>query len=169
MSGFYLSNTRISIVLKLTRLLFHSYYLKQYNNRWFVFGLNSDNQDPNWNLALDRIESLSETALNYKPSETDWEDYFFDLVGVTRPEGVELQEIVLKFSPEVAPYVITKPIHPSQKHKNEPTGLKVKIKVITDYEFERLILSFGEQIKVISTQDFKEHIFHRLKSAGGLY
>src|SRR5690606_41034294 len=95
-------------------------YLKQYNNRWFVFGLNADNQVANWNLALDRIESLFEAALKYKPSETDWEEYFFDLVGVTRPEGVELQEIVLKFSSEVAPSVVTKPIHPSQKHKNDP-------------------------------------------------
>jgi len=150
-------------------ITFHPYYLKQYNNRWFVFGLNADNQVSNWNLALDRIESLSETALKYKPSNTDWEDYFFDLVGVTRSEGVELQEIILKFSPEVAPYVITKPIHPSQKHKNEPTGLEVKIKVIPNYELERLILSFGEQVKVISPQDFKERISQRLKSAGSLY
>ena len=97
---------------------------------------------PNWNLALDRIESLSETAHKFKSSETDWEEYFFDLVGVTRPESGNLQGIVLKFSPEVAPYVITKPIHPSQKHKNDPTGLEVKIKVIPNFELERLILSF---------------------------
>jgi predicted DNA-binding transcriptional regulator YafY len=150
-------------------IIFHPHYLKQYNNRWFVFGLNSDNQVPNWNLALDRIESLSETALKYKPSEIDWEEYFFDLVGVTRPENGKLQEIVLKFSPEVAPYVITKPIHPSQKHKNDPTGLEVKIKVIPNFELERLILSFGEQVKVISPQDFKERISQRLKEANRLY
>lgn len=150
-------------------ITFHPYYLKQYNNRWFVFGLNSDNQFPNWNLALDRIESLSETAIKYKPSETDWEDYFFDLVGVTRSENGNLQDVVLKFSPEVAPYVITKPIHPSQKHKNDPTGLEVKIKVIPNFELERLILCFGEQVKVISPQNFKERISQRLKSAGRLY
>lgn len=150
-------------------ITFHPYYLKQYNNRWFVLGLNAENQTPNWNLALDRIENVSETTLKYIPSNTDWEDYFFDLVGVTRPEGVELQEIVLKFSSEVAPYVITKPLHPSQKHKNEPTGLEVKIKVIPNFELERLILSFGEQVKVISPQDFKERISKRLKSAGRHY
>lgn len=150
-------------------ITFHPYYLKQYNNRWFVFGLNSDNQIPNWNLALDRIEFLSETAQKCKQSETDWEEYFFDLVGVTRTESRNLQEIVLKFSPEVAPYVITMPIHPSQKHKNDPTGLEVKIKVIPNFELERLILSFGEQVKVISPQDFKERISQRLKSACSQY
>lgn len=150
-------------------ITFHPYYLKQYNNRWFVFGLNSVNQVPKWNLALDRIESLSETAQKYERTDTDWEDYFLELVGVTRPEGVVLQEINLKFSPEVAPYVITKPLHPSQKHKNDTTGLDVKIKVIPNFELERLILSFGEQVKVISPPDFKERISQRLKSADRLY
>ncbi|MBD8489737.1 WYL domain-containing protein [Echinicola sp. CAU 1574] len=146
-------------------ITFHPYFLKQYNNRWFAFGLNSDNLVPNWNLALDRIESLSETSLKYKPSKTDWEEYFYDLVGVTRPESVELQEIVLKFTPEVSSYVITKPIHPSQKHKNDPSGLDVRIKVIPNFELERLVLSFGEQVEVIFPQDFKERIAHRLNSA----
>ena len=150
-------------------ITFHPYYLKQYNNRWFVFGLNADNQVSNWNLALDRIEDLSETNIKYQSSATDWEEYFYDLVGVTRPEGTELQEIVLKFSPEVAPYIITKPLHPSQKHKNDPTGLEVRIKVIPNFELERLVLSFAEQVKVISPQDFKERISQRLSSSGRLY
>lgn len=150
-------------------ITFHPYYLKQYNNRWFVFGLNSDNQVPNWNLALDRIESLSETDIKYQISETDWEDYFFDIVGVTRPEGIALEEVVLKFSPEAAPYIITKPIHPSQKHKNDPTGLEVKIKVIPNFELEKLILSFGEQVTVVSPKDFKERISKRIKSGSRHY
>ncbi len=151
------------------QITFHPYYLKQYNNRWFVFGLNSDNQIPNWNLALDRIESLIECNFKYKPSGTDWEEYFFDIIGVTRPLNVEMQEIFLEFSPEVAPYVITKPIHPTQKHKIKTTGLEVKIKVIPNFELERLILSFGDQVKVISPQNFKEHIYQRIEHAIQLY
>lgn len=150
-------------------ITFHPYYLKQYNNRWFAFGLNSDNEISSWNLALDRIEDIAETNIKYQSSPADWEEYFYDIVGVTRPEGNELQEIVLKFSPEVAPYIITKPIHPSQKHKNDPTGLEVRIKIIPNFELERLVLSFGEQVKVVSPLDFKERIAERLKSAGRLY
>ncbi|MCR9155515.1 MAG: WYL domain-containing protein [Bacteroidetes bacterium] len=150
-------------------ITFHPHYLKQYNTRWFAFGLNSHNQASKWNLALDRIKSLSETSLKYKLSEIDWEEYFYDLVGVTRPDGVELREIILRFTPELAPYIITKPIHPSQKHKNDPTGLEVRIKVIPNFELERLILSFAEQVKVISPPDFKERISQRLNSANRLY
>ncbi|MFZ1790709.1 MAG: WYL domain-containing protein [Saprospiraceae bacterium] len=148
---------------------YHPYYLKQYNNRWFSFGLNSDNQVPNWNLALDRIESLNETSLKYRPSEIDWDEYFYDFIGVTRPEGVDIQEIVLIFTLDVAPYVITKPIHPSQKYSHGPSGLEVKIKVIPNFELERLILSFGEQVNVVSPMDLKERILQRLKLAESLY
>src|SRR5690606_38229782 len=102
-------------------------YLKQYNNRWFAFGLNADNQIATWNLALDRIEAIEETNLKYRQSETDWEDYFFDIVGVTRSEGAEIQEIKLNFSADVAPYVLTKPLHPSQKHQHSLNGLEVRI------------------------------------------
>lgn len=150
-------------------IIFHPYYLKQFNSRWFAFGFNALNKNPSWNLALDRIESLSETSLKYQSSELDWKDYFYDLVGVTRPENVELQEVVLMFSPEVAPYVITKPIHPSQKQKEYQSGLEIRIKVIPNFELEKLILSFGEQVKVIKPQDFKERISQRLNLANDLY
>lgn len=150
-------------------ITFHPYYLKQYNSRWFVFGLNEDKKIPSWNLALDRIESIAETNSNYEASETDWEDYFYDLVGVTRPENIVVQEIILKFSPEVAPYIITKPIHPSQKHRNDPSGLEVRIKVIPNFELEKLVLSFGEQVKVISPLVFKERISQRLRLANSQY
>ena len=150
-------------------IIFHPYFLKQYNNRWFAFGLNSDFQVANWNLALDRIEDLKETSFKYQPTTTDWEDYFFDLVGVTLTEGVRVQDIILYFTPEVAPYVITKPIHPSQKQKNSPAGLEVRIRVIPNFELERLVLSFGEQVKIIGPQDFKDRIAHRINAATRYY
>lgn len=150
-------------------IIFHPYYLKQYNNRWFVFGLNAENQIPTWNLALDRIETLDETVLKYNFYENDWEDYFFDIIGVTRTVDSQLEEIILNFSPEVAPYVITKPLHPSQRHKNEPNALEVKIKVIPNFELERLILSFGEQVQVVSPKKFKERISKRLTQAKNQY
>lgn len=150
-------------------LIFHPYYLKQYNTRWFVLGLNADNNISSWNLALDRIENISELDIKYVPSSIDWDEYFYDLIGVTRPEGVGLEQIILKFTPQVAPYVITKPIHPSQINKADPSGLEVKIKVVPNFELERLILSFGEQVQVISPLKFKECIRLRLKLANELY
>ena len=150
-------------------VIFHPYYLKQFNNRWFVFGLNPDVENIYWNLALDRIESLSETSLEYTPTDNDWDDYFYDIVGVTRPQGVDIQEVVLNFSPVLAPYILTKPIHPSQKDKNEPSGLEVRIKVIPNIELIKLLLSFGDQVEVISPEHLRDTIKESLKKAYHCY
>lgn len=148
---------------------FHPYHLKQYNNRWFVFGYNDFAKTAYWNMALDRIKKIEESETKYIETDVDWEEYFFDLVGVTKKTDDVLQEVKLWFSPSQAPYVITKPIHPTQKHKNTEDGLEVTIQVVLNYELERLILSFGETVKVISPKVFQKQILERLKKSVDLY
>jgi len=150
-------------------LSFHPYFLKQFNDRWFVLGLNEENEIPHWNLAIDRIEEIVETDLLHKPSDIEWESHFYDIIGVTRPEGGEIQQVELNFTHAITPYVITKPLHPSQKHKKTEAGLEVRIKVIPNYELQKLILSFGEEVVVISPLELREQISTRLKQAISKY
>jgi len=150
-------------------IVFHPYYLKQYNNRWFVFGLNEERETPYWNIALDRIEKIEETNLEYKFDTIDWEDYFYDIIGVTMPENKNIQEVILKFSNELAPYIITKPIHPSQKHKLEEDGLTVRISIIPNYEFERLIMSFGDSVTILEPKYLREILFEHFSNAKNKY
>ena len=93
----------------------HPYYLKQFNNRWFLFGLN-DQYKTISNLALDRIIDFENLKKKYiKNKDIDFNEYFEDIIGVTMPENGKLTKIELLFSNEEAPYVLTKPIHGSQK------------------------------------------------------
>lgn len=64
--------------------IYHPYHLKQYNGRWFAFGHNPTFEQPIQNLALDRVISLEEMPDPYHFMEIDWEDYFADIVGVTK-------------------------------------------------------------------------------------
>jgi predicted DNA-binding transcriptional regulator YafY len=149
---------------------FHPYYLKQYNNRWFVFGLNEKLNIPTWNLALDRIISLEECSKIYIDSNIDWEDHFYDIIGVTRNMDEEVEEIELLFSKEQADYIQTKPLHPSQKTKLKDMGeLKVVLKLIPNFELEMALLSFGEKVKVIKPEILKEKIRNRLEEALNQY
>lgn len=141
---------------------FHPYYLKQYNSRWFVFGLNEELNISTWNLALDRIENVSHLRASYRQCEIDWYDYFYEIIGVTKMPGEEVQEIVLEFSEVSAPYVKTKPIHPTQKTEKKDGKLIVRIKVIPNYELESQILSFGENVKVLAPSDLKKRIETKL-------
>lgn len=148
------------------QLEFHPYYLKQYNNRWFVFGLNKMLGIEKWNLALDRIHGIKEVDEKYVDSKIDWEDHFYDIIGVTMPENGEVEEVELLFSAEQANYIKTKPLHPTQKDYVQENGdLLVKIKVIPNFELEMKLLSFANKVKVIGPKDLKDKIIQRLRAA----
>ncbi|GGH14810.1 WYL domain-containing protein [Sphingobacterium alkalisoli] len=137
------------------------YHLREYNNRWFLFGRNKGY--PNLtNLALDRILSIDEGKHTYiENTEWNFEEYFEDIVGVSF-ESKSVEKIRLWFSPAAAPYVISKPLHGSlRKISNNETGLIIEIEVIPNFELETLILSYGEQTKVLSPESFRNKIKHR--------
>jgi predicted DNA-binding transcriptional regulator YafY len=146
-------------------LNFHPYHLKQFNNRWFVFGLNQNLDAPAWNLALDRITSIIEIHDVYIEDDTDWDFYFSEIIGVSKPYQTDEVEVQLLFSAKQSPYIKTKPIHETQKHYEVEEGLLVKIKVIPNFELEQLILSFGDGVKVVSPIHLKEKIFSRIQNS----
>ena len=145
------------------QLTFHPYHLKQFNNRWFVFGLNANLNAPAWNLALDRITNIIEIQDVYVEDFSDWDYFFSEIIGVSKPFDQNEEEIHLLFSKRQAPYIITKPIHETQKHYELEDGLLVKIKVIPNFELEQLILSFGEGVKVLLPVHLKEKISDRIE------
>jgi predicted DNA-binding transcriptional regulator YafY len=151
-------------------LVLHPYYLKQYNNRWFLFGLN-DKYKSISNMALDRIVSFETITLKYiKNKSINFNEYFEDIIGVTMPDKVKLTKIELLFTNEEAPYVLTKPIHGSQKKKkHDENGLIVSIEVIPNIEFEKLILSFGDKVKVMSPKKISDLFKSKYISAAKLY
>lgn len=150
-----------------TELIFHPYYLKQYNGRWFVFGFNPETQRSDWNLALDRIISIGEVDENYIINTViDWEEYFEDIIGVTKPTDGKAQKIILLFYGITGKYIESKPIHGSQKSKwVEPTVLQVELDVIVNFELERLILSYCDTLKIIEPLDLRERISKRILKA----
>lgn len=149
----------------------HPYYLKQYNNRWFLFGLNSVNLKPFWNLAIDRIESIRRSKEKYQSNKyIDWNEYFDDMIGVTKPEGAEIEKIVLEVYGKTANYFITNPLHSSQKTKIENKNLtRIELNLIINYELERLILSYSDSIKVVEPKRLVKEIKKRIENSHSLY
>jgi predicted DNA-binding transcriptional regulator YafY len=149
-------------------VIIHPYYLKQYNNRWFLFGYYPETGYYNWNLALDRIEDISEVKEEYKPNtEINWIDYFDDIIGVTKTIGASIEEIVLHFKGKAGKYVVNKPLHDSQQLPKwlEPDLLEVKLDLVINFELKRLILSYGPDVEVIKPESLREEIAEQLAAA----
>jgi hypothetical protein len=139
--------------------IIHPYFLKQYNNRWFLFGLNHDYQKIS-NLALDRILKLEPSEIYYIPNKLiDFEEHFEDMIGVTVPEGAKPQKILLKINASLWPYIKTKPLHGSQKVKEiTPEHTIVELHLIINFELVSLLFSYAENIVVLEPLELAEQI-----------
>ena len=70
----------------------------------------------------------------------------------------KVENVALEFTNEQAPYIITKPLHPTQKHEWIGDKIRVEIKVMPNYELQSLILSYGEKVKVVGPIELKNTI-----------
>jgi len=153
----YKSKTAIKVV-------FHPYFLKQYNNRWFLLGLNNEYGSIT-NFALDRIKKIKEADIKYNEDlMPDFNEYFEDIFGVTKPVNGVVEKIHIKATPERAPYVKSKPIHGSQKKvKEDETGYYFTIEVIPNNEFYQQVFSFGPDLEIISPPQIRKFVKNKLK------
>jgi hypothetical protein len=145
------------------------YHLKQFNNRWFLFCYNEEYNSIS-NYPLDRIESVLELGESFEPTEINWMDYFDDIIGVTKPENSQLEVVKLKFSEKRINYVLTKPLHGTQKPcKTDDSGLTVQIEVMPNPELYQLLLSFGADLEVISPSLVREELIEKIRKMNKIY
>ena len=130
--------------------IFHPYFLKQYNKRWFLYGQRED-FDSWTNLALDRIIDFSKSYKHdYKASTQDPEEYFEDLIGVSKPIDSKCELVSIKVNKSLWPYITSKPLHPSQKVINKTIKhTTIQLDIIPNYEFYAQVLSFGPSVEIL--------------------
>jgi predicted DNA-binding transcriptional regulator YafY len=129
--------------------IIHPYFLREYNNRWYVFG--KDEQSGKiFNLPLDRIREFEEYYVPFdEKSRVNPSEYFKDIVGVTRLDK-PVETIRLRLKKPRAYYALTKPIHGSQKViEQKDDSIIIELKVIPNKELESIILSFGKDCESV--------------------
>ncbi|HWB27612.1 MAG TPA: WYL domain-containing protein [Chitinophagaceae bacterium] len=151
--------------------LFHPYLLKQFRNRWFVYGRKENESRPT-NLALDRIKKIRNSTAVFVENDMFQPDILFKhVIGVTLPYDGEPCQITIKANAHQANYIRTKPIHNSQKiikfHKDQ--SITLTINVIRNYELTSTLLSYGADIEVISPEILRTELKHIFDTASSMY
>ena len=152
-------------------ITFHPYLLKEFNNRWFLIGAGNKSRGVA-NLALDRIIAVDyDFSIPFEEHDFDADTFYKDVVGVTVNQGERASNIKLWIDRYNAPYVITKPMHHSQKLEKqyEDGSVEINIKVKLNFELERLILGFGEAIEVLQPERLRKRISQKLEKAVSHY
>ena len=143
----------------------HPYYLKEYNQRWFLFALNDEYRNIS-TYALDRIETIGKTSIQFIPNtDIDFSHYFDNVIGVSVKSDKTPQTVKIWVDKEQLPYTLSKPLHKTQSviEENEDGSAVIAIKVIPNFELEQLLLSFGERFEILYPTSLREKISARIK------
>lgn len=156
-------------------VIVHPYLLKEYNRRWYLIAA-AEGDEKLLNFALDRIDKVvSLPTHHYMEYEGDLNERFEDIIGVTLNEGRPVQKILFWVSDRSKDYVMTKPLHESQRHYRGETedalrlqypmldgGAFFSIDCIENYELIRELCSFGEDLIVLTPADIQDAVINRV-------
>ena len=156
-------------------LNFHPHLLKEYNNRWFLFGIDALARDKTKRfriLPLDRITKFFakfEDYISAKPLEI--ENFFKHIIGVGLPwEDQTLYEICIRIKQPRGKYILTKPLHTSQEVIEETElFLTIRLQLIPTREMYAQFLSYGEDMEVLSPPHVRNQLKEHFTKAMALY
>ena len=122
-------------------------------------------------LALDRMQAIKASSIPFRANTNyDLSNFYQDVIGVTVSETLRPQIIHLFVYHSNAPYVLTKPLHPSQTLiEKRDKGIVISINVQINFELEREILGFGDSMIVIQPQVLKDRVWSKLRRANKHY
>ena len=134
------------------------YLLKEYQNRWYLVGKKEGTNDFR-TFGIDRILKLELKEATFKPEvRINPIELFENTIGLTYSIK-KLEEVILTFTPLQAKYVKSLPLHKSQEIIEESVEeVKVKLKIIPNFEFKQRILMLGETVKVLKPKWLADEI-----------
>ena len=149
------------------------YLLKEFRNRWFLFGSRAKDMVL-YNLALDRIISVEPAPdVPYQDNPNfDTEHFFDDVIGVSKNINNKPRQVKFWTDREQSKYVMTKPLHPSQQllERNTEDGSCIfQIEVVLNFELYSVLMSYGPGLKVLSPPNVVRYMADKLRCAAQAY
>lgn len=163
------------------KVIFHPQYLREYNNRWAVYGKceNTDEYYPKYikidsiNFSTLRIVSEDKGIKYQEAAPHFYKDYFKDMIGFKHyPDTAEYIYITTN-TKKVHNLIKTKPFHESQGEletwSDETQHGKFVLHVIPNIELRTKLLSYGSGITLEGNGIFQREFKEEIKKMAELY
>lgn len=143
-------------------VLVHPYLLKEYMNRWYIIGLNDEQQELR-TYALDRIRDLIVKGNEYIDRNFDPNVYYKNTVGIIAPAD-EPPEIIFSVRKPQAQYLITLPLHENQEIiDQDDVEVTFKLKVHPTRELINILLSQRDDLKILEPASLRDEFVELVK------
>ena len=146
------------------------YCVKLFENRWYVLAHNVRYDDCRI-YGLDRIEDMEMTTDRFTiPKDFSASDYFSDYYGIVADSGIEPECIVVRAYRDHRPYMVSLPLHHSQKlleYNGEYADFELFL--TPTFDFIMKLLSAGDMVEVISPESLRRTMKDRISGMSRLY
>lgn len=157
------------------QVIIHPHLLKEYNRRWYLFG-SAEDTGRLLNFRLDQIDQFDMLSSHrYIPYPGDLNERFEDIIGVSLYDDRPLQTIIFWVSDYSKNYVVTKPLHESQRHYRGEREAELRqqypmlkggcffsIECIENYELIRELTSFGKDLIVLTPDTIRQRVYDHI-------
>jgi predicted DNA-binding transcriptional regulator YafY len=133
------------------KVVVHPYLVKQFKGRWYLLCIKESSGKVR-TYGLDRIIDFDIRKKKYVvDKELNLAEKFKSCFGIITPEELKPERVVFSLSAEQAKYIITYPLHVSQRVVKETRDeVTFEITVYITYDLLMELLGLGEQITIIS-------------------
>ena len=132
------------------------YLLKQYQNRWYVIG---ETEKGYRTFGIDRIKDIIIGTKKFKPKTEEAKDKFSHVIGLNYIDH-KIESIKLSFHISQKPYIVSLPLHNTQKEinlENDKT-FDIELLIHPNFEFRQQILKYGSLVKILEPKWLAEEI-----------
>lgn len=139
------------------------YFLKQYQNRWYIIG---ETEKGYRTFGIDRIENITIGTKKFKPKTEEAKDKFSNVVGLNYVDH-KMETIKLSFHISQKPYLVSLPLHRSQKEVSPLKDLTydIELRIQPNFEFKQQILKYGSLVKVLEPEWLAKEVKEEHKKA----
>ncbi|MCF8430076.1 MAG: WYL domain-containing protein [Bacteroidia bacterium] len=149
------------------------YMIKEYKNRFYLVARKHSTEKTEliYCFGMDRIIDVKKSKEGYLITKGfNSKNYFKDSFGITRKLNEEPLELVMRFNEKNLHYVLSNPLHHSQKIvKQTKNSLTISICVYESDELNMQVLSYGAGLEVLSPVVYKDYIAGIIKEMSDIY
>ena len=158
--------TGVENVLMILEAIDKNYFLRTWENRWYLVAEPDNHHHGQSVFALERMDNISLTEEKMLPStDIDIEDYFDGCFGINHSDEAKPEKIRIKVYGNQVEYIKALPIHESQKEVEISEEWSIfEYRLIPCYNFYQQLLWHRERLEVLEPMYVRDEMKKVLES-----
>lgn len=138
----------------------HPFFIREYKARLYLIAKDiHPTKDPKTlTFSFDRMVDVIKMNETFDEGSINNKAYFDATIGISKTDEMP-QLIVLQFAPHQSNYLLSQPLHHSQKVLTQnDKEFTISVEVVVNYELSERLKGYGSQVKVIKPKSLAKEI-----------